>query len=50
MARVFKAFIEMKDEIIGIFVSAEQRQRLIYKYFIVMCNTERAHYGINFAK
>ena len=52
--RVFKEFIEMKDEIISRFVIAEQRQRLtevgfqIRKYFfcIVMCR-ERVHYGIN---
>ena len=57
LAKVFKEFIEMKDEIIGRFVIAEQRQRLtkigcqIREYFvcIVMC-TERVHYGINVIK
>ena len=28
LARVFKEFIEIKDELIGIFVIEEQRQRL----------------------
>ena len=57
LTRVSKEFIEMKDEIIGRFVIAEQRQRFIEvgcqicEYFvcIVMC-TERVHYGINVIK
>ena len=57
LVRVFKEFIEMKDEMICRFVFAEQTQRLtevggqICEYFvcIVMC-TERVHYSINFIK